>query len=226
MKKLLNLLSTSALLAASASAATITWESATIGTAADVSTEGTPVFAYSIAGTETTTVNTVDFIGDDLIDGTLGDDLTTTPIGYANYVNYSSPASATGAYADILTTGSYKGGTTDAVYTLNNLSIGQEYLIQFWINDSRATDSNRFATIADSGVTVDFNTADAIGGAGQYVIGTFIADSTSETFTLNAVSGNQQLNAIQLRAIPEPGTYALIGGVISLSSVALRRRKS
>jgi hypothetical protein len=30
---------------------------------------------------------------------------------------------------------------------------------------------------------------------------------------------------MQLRAVPEPGTYALIGGLLALSHVMLRRRR-
>jgi hypothetical protein len=60
---------------------------------------------------------------------------------------------------------------------------------------------------------------------GQWIKGTFTADSTSQSLqlsgALSATDGYPQINALQLRTIPEPSS-ALLGG---LGLLALFRRR-
>jgi hypothetical protein len=57
---------------------------------------------------------------------------------------------------------------------------------------------------------------------GQYILGTFKADASSITFTVNA-NEDAMYNAMQLRVIPEPSTLTLVGFGL-LGAVAMGRR--
>jgi len=129
-------------------------------------------------------------------------------------------------YKNLLGAGLYETtpGSTSASLTLSGLTINQTYLVQFWVDDSRDDIVNvsrwtRFLTVTGDSSTssaLDYNVQNQLGGLGQYVTGTFIADATSVAFTFQA--GNTdgsgtaavQLNAWQLRAIPEPSSALLL----------------
>jgi hypothetical protein len=115
--------------------------------------------------------------------------------------------------------------------TLGGLTDGNQYQLQIWTsNPSNA--SNPYGTIigdttftAGNSVTLDPNTANASGGLGQYVIGTFTASGSTRTFTMNSsVFGTPSLSAFQVRditPIPGPGGAA----VVALFGTALARRR-
>lgn len=117
------------------------------------------------------------------------------------------------------------GGRWDfTTFTLSNLQIGQEYLIQFLVGDNRSWlgTMSRSQTITAGGstsgsLTFGYN-APAFASS---VIGTFTADSTSLDFTFNGA--NTQVNSIFVAAIPEPSS-ALLGGLGVLA--LLRRRRA
>jgi autotransporter-associated beta strand protein len=85
------------------------------------------------------------------------------------------------------------------------------YAVQVWVNDNRNSPTNlydRQVRVTGGGgnsVDLDFNVQNAAGGVGQFTIGRFTADSTTQTFTmlgLNTSTGpSSQVNAIQLRDI-------------------------
>ena len=129
--------------------------------------------------------------------------------------------------------------------TLGGLTIGQEYLIQIFTHDGRAnrgTDLDSRAGFGDgtgsteavgisglSDAAIDSNA----GGTGFSVIGTFTA--TQETLTFNVFgstngsnpaaspTGAGQINALQVRSIPEPSSTALLG--LGGLALLLRRKK-
>ena len=102
---------------------------------------------------------------------------------------------------------------TQGTITLNNLTVSNLYEVQIWENDSRGGYATRVATLSDSSAGGDSvslahcvggTTSSANGGLGQYVIGTFTADGTSQIIyiTDSATSpqtAGDQLNSIQLR---------------------------
>jgi hypothetical protein len=194
----------------------ITWAAAsTISDANDVSTNGTSVWAYSFGASGTAVVNGVNFIGESNAVGNADvvTDLDQSYTGYGNSIGtFSTLASE---YQRILESGAYSGAAGTTI-TLSGLSIGNEYEVQFWLNDSRnRTDMDskpRIATITNTSYVVDYNTAGASthDGLGQYIIGTFTAQGPTQGIKLITVV--PQLNAIQLRKISEP---ALIGDTIS-----------
>ena len=183
------------------SAATITWGSATTITAdADVNTNGTALYAYT--GGSANTVNGVAF---------------TAGTGFAAWgsVSFTSGFTANSAnafavaadpfqqlsvaYTNVLRGGAY-GGTAAGTVTLNGLTVGRDYSVQIWVNDSRLAGNGRTETINGTTVTLDYNSADALGGVGQYAIGYFTADNTNQAFAMTpSASGSVQLNALSVR---------------------------
>lgn len=91
--------------------------------------------------------------------------------------------------------------------TMNNLVIGDTYTVQFWVNCSVAGanpfDANEYKTIIatpSGNVEVDPTVPNAVGGVGQHVTGTFVANEPGITFTFTAADGGYPfLNAFQLR---------------------------
>jgi hypothetical protein len=72
------------------------------------------------------------------------------------------------------------------------------------------------------------NTVDVGGSAGllgQYAIGTFTADGSNQTLSMDSQGfGNSFLTAYQIRTVPEPGSLTLLfGGLLGL--LAYRRRR-
>jgi hypothetical protein len=182
----------------------------------DVATNGTAVFAYdwSVGIGCTTcssdeTVNGVNFTA-------AGPGISATGFinNYSAYVIGSgAPAAAlSAAYADVLNGATYA-GSSPCMVTLNNLTIGDVYEVQIWVDDSRGCCGSRTDTVSDSSgntITLDFDVLSGGGGLGQYTIGAFTADATTENITL---LGNQstQLNAIQLRLLAVPPVLSGFG---------------
>lgn len=193
-----------------AHAASITWGSATTmaGDTADVSTTGTRVFAYNWANA-TQTVNGVPF--------TAPGSGVTMANGSVNTSAFSSPSGAafTSAYKAILP-GAYSNNSTPSTgftVTLNNLVVGRSYQVQCWSEDARAGFGSRTTTITSVGgnsVTLQMNTTNSAGTPGQFGLGTFTADASTQLIT---VTGNAEahLTALQLRDTSPPVVKAATG---------------
>ncbi|MEY4917691.1 MAG: hypothetical protein RL616_1604, partial [Verrucomicrobiota bacterium] len=188
------------------SAATIGWGAATtIAGTNDVNTNGSALYAYA-GGLATTTTN-------------LNGIIFTQGTGFAAWGNVSFTSGFTASSANAFTIaadnfqllssaytnalrGAAYGGTAAGTVTLNGLTAGHDYSVQIWVSDPRAAGNGRTETITGSGVTLDYNDADAPGGLGQYAVGYFVADNTNQSFSLTpSASGSVQLNAISVRDI-------------------------
>lgn len=187
--------------------------------------------------TSTTTTNTSHSISNahTMVPKALGDSATIAFIGAR-----SAPAAPynelSAGYQSFLSTIIYAAGAADKsgtsarnsyTFTLGNLTIGQTYLLQIWFNDSRSGE-NRGGTVTD-GPSVDVNTSasNAAGGIGQYIIGEFTADATTQSFDFTATGSKSVaalMNGYQLRAIPEP-SITLLGG-LGFAIAAARRKRS
>ena len=194
--------------AATLQGAAITWGPATgIAGDSDVLNTGTPVYAYSWSGVAST-VNGVSFTGSARING---DTNVLAPAfskyGPAYFTSKAAPFSALStAYSNILIGADYVTGLPVPV-TLENLTVGRNYSVQVWVNDPRGPENARAETITSSGgntntLRFSINYANTNpGGPGQYTIGTFKADGTNQTFTLNGGTNVTQMNALQLRDV-------------------------
>ncbi|MDF7799348.1 acetylxylan esterase [Pontiellaceae bacterium B1224] len=192
-------------------AATIEWGVvSTVGSDSDISTTGALEYAYTAGGTSAVAVNGVLFSAGDT---TFGGDvvLSGTPATTAVFGQNAAPFNTLSSdYQSMLDEGVYNnvGNKTDPVtVTLNSLTIGQNYAVQVWGNDSRNS-NGRNMTVASgtNSVVLDYNSTDVLGGVGQTVSGTFTADAETQDFTLTpnlALS----FNAIQVRDLSEPVPY-------------------
>jgi hypothetical protein len=231
----------------------ITWGAAqNIAGDSDVSTLGSLMYAYNIGdtGVASTTVNGVLFSPYVF---SYGQTTTTGSVTFAEAPGSLSPVSNLGApmagsfaalstgYQNLLSSGGSAGDINTITGSFAGLTPGNDYLIQWWSNDSAVSNfwGGVFAETeasqlgAPSTVTLDSNLSNTLGGLGQYAIGNFTATGTSVFFHLNGQSGFPLINAFQIRdvtssAVPEPGQVAaslvLLAGIGGY--VWLKRRKA
>ena len=202
-----------------ASAANVIWNTVQAVTAAtDVNTTGTLEYARGF-GSVSTTVSGVTFNNTTSYSDTFEFSFT----GFMNGITFIGSNNPEGqAYATLLDSGRYvQAGTLTAGITLSDLTVGQDYLVQFWVADFRNFTADRTMTITGgSGTSGQLTYLSASASDASYVIGNFTADSTAQLFTLNA-NQDAQISAVQIRAVPEP-TSALLS---ALGAVALLRRR-
>jgi hypothetical protein len=230
--------------------APIVWGSPqTVSGDSDIDTTGSFVYAFTFGGTSaplSKTVNGVTFSPFTIPSGiitsaTVGNvTISESPgslFGISSLGSVSAPFSALSSdYQSLLGTGAYADVPETITVTLNGLTVGQQYRIQWWTSDAarqRAVTggifSNTTATAVNS-VTLDANTTNAVGGLGQFAIGTFTASGATQPFTLAETGGagnNPLINALQVRAVPEPSTCAsLLAGLACGGYVVVRRRRT
>ena len=178
----------------------------------DVNTAGTLISAYDQSNTAAT-VNGVTFSAGNSTT-TLGTTFTLsgftgstfTGFGTGNGAPFSSLSSN---YQTVLTGGAYANAGTNATVTLNSLTSGHQYAVQFWVDDSRAAEDTRTETISSTGgntQTLAYNAIHAGGGIGQYSLGYFTASGASQVFNLLG-NASTQINAIQLRDVTNIGYW-------------------
>jgi hypothetical protein len=212
---------------AAAQAADITWGTATtIANDSDVSTTGTLVAAYNVgdANVAPVSINGVPFAAFPITEGantTTHGSLTiqgfqgTEPINSSTaFGSGSAPFSGLSAsYRTLLSTGVVKnGGNPILDLTFSVLNVGDSYSVQLWFNNS--TPNFNSVTVSDFNghfKIVDINSTDVAGGVGQFILGSFVADSASEFMSVGGFPPPPILNGIQLRdsTVPEPSTFVL-----------------
>ena len=217
------------------SAADITWGTPTnVAGVSDVSSLGTLFEAVNTGSDSnsvprTTTVNGVPFTGW-AINGA-GANLSpgghfsfTAAAGYfhASFNGFglgAAPFSNLAAsYQDLLGWGNFPVSQTNPndftgalTLTISGLTVGGVYQFQWWTNDARPFATGTvMATGGAFSIALSPNTSNTAGGLGQFGIGTFTADATSQLITF-ATTGNATLiNGFQLRVIPEPSNVAFV----------------
>ena len=124
-------------------------------------------------------------------------------------------------------------------------SQGETFEIQVFAHDQRAVGAGRVLGLGDGvnlgaaniATSLTLNTLGAGGGTGQFALGTFTADATGtqnfEVFgsfdggaTFTASNGAAQINAIQLRVVPEPASFLtlVLLGLVGALSLRPKRR--
>jgi PEP-CTERM motif len=216
-------------------AATITWGAAqNIAGDSDVDTTGTFLGAANFNGIDTT-VNGVLFTFVSPFGGTTGP-ITLAPAGN---VGSLAPGVGSASYDDLLYGSATAAPAGNVTLTLTGLTVGETYLFQWWSNWGDNVAAN-VATTA-GGASLQANVSNLVGGAGQFQIGTFIADNATQQVIFTgtggtgpfgydaAVSGAQLRQLAQVAPpspVPEPGS-ALVGmlglGLCGLGGARRRR---
>ncbi len=204
-------------------AAPINWGPATNITGdTDVSRAGTLLGAFNIGGpgVGSTTVNGVTFTGLGLsgTSVTSGNFTFSLPTGWTGNNNEggsgSPPFSNLSASYQTLLNSQAGDFSTPATITISGLVPGHTYQFEWWNDVGSGFPAYVTTATAGNSVSLLSNTSGgAFGGLGQFAIGTFTADSTTETITF---SGPVQdtLNGLEFRevtAVPEPTSLALLG---------------
>ena len=190
----------------------------------DVATTGVCLFAYT-AGSSAM-VNGVPFSAELTVGKSAQYLLMPSGIAGSNASAFSSGSnpfnSLSAAYKNILRGSVYASSGSTQTVTLRGLHPGVDYLVQFWANDPRAAQMNRYLFVdGNATLTLDHNfireTEDnppeiirGEGGVGAYIVGRFTAAGFTQTFSVTggiypgtASSPSTQINAIQLRRISE-----------------------
>ena len=170
-----------------------------------------------------------------LADNTGGGATTYDGISYtAGAITFDAVYNAYHAAANaVSSTGVYGTGGGANAFTLGaggvgpDLVIGNSYRVQLLIVDGRGPQAGRTfeADGINQGVFAN-GVTNVTWGDSLLVTGTFVADATSQSFSVEAkeVSGGSaggQLNAVLLHEVPEPGSLALLG----LGGLLIARRR-
>jgi hypothetical protein len=214
-------------------AGAITWLTPTndTGNPSDVINSGTLV--ESATAGSTVTLNGVTFDGlSGNSGGTLsfsGSPLTVSGIQVVTGV-YSAPNFSNADYNNLLAVGAYEHSPFTAAIDLNGLTAGTKYKIQifegFW-NNNWATNF----TAGNTSGNVNLTGPDQGAGAStvpQNLIGSFTAASSTEVINLSSPTAYVVFDAAQVRAVPEPATWALTLMGVGMIGAGLRmaRRKN
>ena len=228
-----------------AQGAEITWSLPTdISGDTDVSTNGSVIGAFNIKTRPlpATTVNGVTFqtfvVADGSMSATMGNFTFNSATGFLvrddNAASPDMPFSSLSADYQALLAGFVSGFSSPFTLTISGLTIGMQYEFQWWSNFS--TEGASWRTTATAGKTVMLNTnpTGTDGGLGQFALGSFTADATTQVITFNNLDFISIVNGFQLRqtsvaSVPEGGsTFALLalalGGLV-IGRETIRRRQ-
>lgn len=167
-------------------AATITWQSVQdYSSATDVSTEGELIEAVNASGVDASTSL--------LVNGVLFEPKSNMLNGDAS-ITFLFDNTGDANYDQLLNSLDYG---TESIHQIGGgaLEVGNEYLVQAWYVDERGNQDHRGMLFGDG----NGNQSGAVNDG--YVIGTFEADGTSQTLTINGDVSGPHFNAYQLRKL-------------------------
>lgn len=230
MKSNLALALAAALFAGSVHAATdVVWAAADMSRSGhSVSTNGTLVWAICQAASGVTnTVNTVPFVGFPNNDPhtesfSFGDQANTWFV--FNDTNHA-PSDVEGAYSNLLAHGWWAridetDWESDFTLRLSKLTPGTTYRVQLilanWDTSRPDSPGNTMASAGGASARADWS-------YGGTLVGTFTAQSATESFVVTYNNGNPFFNAIQLREIATGGQAPVDPSIGSVSAATARR---
>jgi hypothetical protein len=239
----------SASIAEAGVSAAITWQTAqTITGDSDVQTAGTLVYAYTFGSlsVSATTVNGVNFAAFGLNNVGYPQSVTVGNVTLAESPGWLDPATGLGAaggpytslsagYQSLLGEGASASDPFTITVTLDGLTAGRQYSLQWWSSNSSGTTASYGAALSSTTAYDAFSNqvtlSSTAGGIGQYVVGTFTATGSIEFFNLESPSGSgltaPLMNALQLRDITPTGVPggAGLAGLLALGTAGRRRRR-
>lgn len=201
--------------------ATITWGAVQNTTSvSDISTDGTSVAAFN-GGANPVTAASINFAA-------------ANPFGFASTSGFLNTNTGDADFNALLNSASFSfnGNNTgnSGSIDLGTFTSGETYQVQVFFVDQRSGLTNRINRIGSTdtsgpGATVDLvsdpNSA-ITSPYGQFAIGTFVADGDDPDLTVLGTNFNSaQINAWQVRSIPEPTALFLISLVVGI--LAARR---
>jgi hypothetical protein len=128
-----------------------------------------------------------------------------------SYNGYNSPNTGDSDYNTLLQYAVFANETTTpATFSWSGMKPGDTYLVQLWVNDGRNIGQSRSETITGgANVSAPLSFGSDGSGPGQYITGTFVANTNGEeSLTLTAYSTgpnpDPQINLLQVRDITGP----------------------
>lgn len=205
----------------------------------DVSTAGALVGAFNLGGPGVggVTVNGVAFTALALpttaANVTVGGFNFATPGGLFDasngYTTGSAPFSGLSpSYQALLSSIVLPLSPNTFAVTMSGLVTGQTYRFQWWSGDTIGNNNLSTTATAGNAVTLTANASNNIGGLGQFVTGTFVADGTGTELITFSTPTIGIVNALELRnlSVPEPGTAILLALGACLIGLGRRSRRA
>ncbi len=204
---------------ANAQNANITWNTPlTISGASDVNTSGTLYGTWAPGDDYYGDFNSVpaNFTVNGVAFNTYGTSganfgLSGADINLDRYNGFANPGTADATYNNLLQVAIFNWNSPTALtLSWNNMTAGNTYLVQLWLNDGRNGQSG--SSTFTGGTSTSNPVFIGNGAPGQFITGTFVADGTgSQNIT---IAPGIRINLVQVRDItpaPEPATMALVG---------------
>lgn len=205
----------------------------TISGSTDVITSGSLVYAYNfgssaaLSGT-TASINSVPFapfaVSDNQTQVTNGPLTIRETAGqlFSNVdftTNTGIFPSLPATYQFLLQSGVYANNPSNLEIDMGGLTTGQEYVVQWWSSAANPSTPILFGTTTAVSGSTQVSLDSRANGIGQYVVGSFTATRGTARFYLQTQNVGSPilltgatvplLNAIQIRAVPEPSTYGM-----------------
>ena len=150
--------------------------------------------------------------------------LSGAGINLDRYNGFANPGTGDSIYNNLMQVAIFNWNSpTPVTLGWNNMTVGKTYLIELWLNDGRGGQSG--SSTFTGGTSTSGSVFIGNGAPGQYITGTFVADSSgSENIT---IAPGIMINLVQVRDItpvPEPATVALAGLGACALFYGLRRK--
>ena len=200
----------------------------------DVSTNGSLIGAFNVGdtGVPGTTVNGVTFQSFAAPGGNgMSGNFTMTPGGGGVFNSNTAGGSTMPPFINLspqyqtLLSSYVVPLFSPVTLTISGLTVGGQYQFEFWSNKSSDMFGYQItATGGNNSISLGSNTGGAVGGLGQFVVGSFTADAVTQNISFIGDGDGGFLNAFQLRQIPVPEprlgipTLVLVfGGLVYIS---------